>query len=168
MIPVRLRLTVDVVIAVHGISPQRCLSDCDRTEAASVLVSSLYFSDWSTLEAFASIAFPVSLEDDDCESADAAKLLAIAEALGSRRVSEASLDTSPEVVLRLVIITNLYSGSQNACPDRGNRSVDCPLTAASNTRLNTHPYQDQRHSCRLVQVVRVVSPSFGRRKRHYP
>ncbi len=35
------------------------------------------------------MALPVSLVEDDCESTDAAKLFAIADAFGSRRVSEA-------------------------------------------------------------------------------
>ena len=40
----------------------------------------LYFSDCRTCDAFVSIAFPVSFEVDDWESADAAKLFAMAEA----------------------------------------------------------------------------------------
>lgn len=54
---------------------------------------SLYFSDCRTCEAFVSIAFPVSFAEEDWESADAAKLFAMAEALGSRRVSDARVAT---------------------------------------------------------------------------
>ena len=54
---------------------------------------SLYFSDCRTCEAFVSIAFPVSFAEEDWESTDAAKLFAMAEALGSRRVSDARVAT---------------------------------------------------------------------------
>ena len=71
--------------------------DCERTVPAKDLVSLLYLSLCITLEALSSIAAPVYFPVPDCASADAARLLAVAEAFGSLSVAAAFDATSREV-----------------------------------------------------------------------
>jgi hypothetical protein len=62
----------------------------DSTEPASSLVASAYLSLPRTVDARVAISLLVSLPFCDCESAEAARLLAVSEDLGSRSTSEAS------------------------------------------------------------------------------
>ncbi|MNO00565.1 hypothetical protein D3C81_2204850 [compost metagenome] len=53
------------------------------------------------------MALPVSLVDDDCERTDAARLFAIADAAGSRRVSEARVAAFADDCLVFIIFISL-------------------------------------------------------------
>jgi len=75
--------------------------DCDNTDPARAFVSSLYLLLAKTLAALSSISAPVCFPVPDCAKADAAKLLAIADAFGSLSVAAAVEAISDEVCLLL-------------------------------------------------------------------
>ena len=68
--------------------------DCDRTDPAKDFVLALYFELERTCDARSSIRAPVCLAVPDCASADAARLFAVADALGLPRI-EPALDAMP-------------------------------------------------------------------------
>jgi len=83
----------------------RFLSDCDRTEAAKDLVSSLYFVLLRTDDAKPSISALVWLPVCVCDRADPANRLAIRDALSSLSVRAASCARPSDVCLLFMLLT---------------------------------------------------------------
>ena len=80
---------------------------------------------------------PVSLVDDDCESAEAARLFAVADACGFRRISEASVAMVSPVclVLKVILVFSLMGKKK---PQRENRSAGA-VDVEVNVWLNAVP-----------------------------
>lgn len=87
------------------------LSDWDSTEPANSFDTSLYFSLRKTNDASDSISELVWFCVPDCESADPASFLAVAEAFGSCSTLAARLATESEV--RFLFMAFLYMEGTN-------------------------------------------------------
>lgn len=104
--------------------PQRALLAWERTVPANAFVASLYFGLWRTLEALLSIAALVCFPVPAWASADAARLLAVADALGLFSVAAALEAIFGEVCFvfsAMKALLWLYKASGN-CLRRGQDS----------------------------------------------